>query len=172
MMTRTKSKLQPAQKLVPNPQQNFKLEFVKVISRASRQKGFKWSAAEIEALTIDLKRCLAFKAAFEDPFSLSLPIKLDLCWHEVILETKMYRLFCESIGGFVDHSTASQDDLDDVKDARIAKLSGLYLEKFDDRSEWIWSKEIHHISEFGRDVIDPDFHRNHAQTRSSDERTF
>jgi ubiquitin-large subunit ribosomal protein L40e len=109
---------------------------------------------QAESLTSELFRVLICMGYASDSIELSMPPKLDAAWHCALLNTAMYREFCEAKAGrFIEHSTVSDADADDVKLRRVCKLRELYVHKVwkaEPPSEEWWS-----LSGFNADVDEP-----------------
>src|SRR4051794_26361033 len=59
------------------------------------------SSLAAEQLVVELKRFLITAAATREPLVPS--AEVDAAWHELVLDTKQYRAFCDALGTFVDH---------------------------------------------------------------------
>ncbi len=60
-----------------------------------------------------------------------LPVLLDEAWHQAILNTQGYALLCTKLGrGFIHHTTESEADSNEAKQARINKTKNNYRKRF------------------------------------------
>lgn len=103
-----------------------------------------WTKEQVSILAEELYMTLRCKALLLDPMTGSLPYKLDLCWHELILETELYARFCkDKCGGvFLHHTKRTVDDSDDKKRERINLLFALRTTTSHEVpvSMWCWDK--------------------------------
>ena len=101
-----------------------------------------WTPDQVEVLVEELHRALRIKSLSNDPFELSLPPRLDACWHEIILETKLYSEYCmEVLGKMVDHSSLTKNHVLDVKLARVNKMMEAYIKEYGTPNAWCWEME-------------------------------
>jgi hypothetical protein len=75
---------------------------------------------------------LFYKKKMEEAF----PAKLDQCWHAILLETDLYKEFCDTVcgGRFVRHTTTTQST-----DAKVDLLKALVIACGNEPNEWVWS---------------------------------
>lgn len=112
--------------------------FLKVV--ASIAPTYKWTLKQQAVLAKELFYVLRSKALVNDPMSVSVSARLDMCWHALILETELYDQFCRSIcGRFLHHSTETINDDADEKQKRIQKML-LIAKNSDDPvgDKWVW----------------------------------
>lgn len=99
-----------------------------------------WSEEQVNKLAYELYLALKCKAVLDQPMDGSLPYKLDLCWHEFILETALYERFCkEECGGvFLHHTKSTQADTYKVDLVCLVRTAvyGPIAEK-----EWCWTEQ-------------------------------
>lgn len=83
-------------------------------------------------VTVECHLALKCKASVDDPMSLSLPPIIDQAWHFAILNTALYRQYCEqALGGkFLDHTTVTVNDDVAVKNERVAATILKYVDLF------------------------------------------
>jgi hypothetical protein len=118
-------------------------EFAPFISNIAPKHG--WTQEQVATLSTELVLALAAKAVVVDTMSVSLPYKLDLCWHEILLETALYRSFCNDVSRrFLDHTTVSAADSVESKLARVVQLYAIRRTLYGGISPfdaWSWSPD-------------------------------
>ena len=95
-----------------------------------------------EILAKNLIHALHAKSQLIDQTLASLPAKLDQCWHAILLETDLYKEFCDTFcgGRFVRHTTTTQST-----DAKVALLKALVVACGNEPGEWVWSSSVEHV---------------------------
>lgn len=95
-------------------------------------KDYHFDYAAALRVTVECHLALKCKASVDDPMTLSLPPIIDQAWHFAILNTALYRQYCErALGGkFLDHSTVTADDDVAVKNERVAATILKYIDLF------------------------------------------
>lgn len=89
---------------------------------------------ESNKIVKELIRGLICKDEMKDykfPFKLSFPTKIDLAWHYAILNTEMYKTFCDTFfNEFINHSTTTNNDTAQERNNRILKTMECYKKIF------------------------------------------
>jgi hypothetical protein len=100
------------------------------------------STEEAERLSRELFRALCCKSRVDIQLS-SLPPLLDHAWHQAILNTRLYRLFCDDVFClFLEHSTTTASDSLVAKNRRIDVTVALYRALFEeDPPADLWERE-------------------------------
>lgn len=105
--------------------------------RASLQRTEEFSAEEARTAEQEAKRFLALQAISATGELAIINNYADEFWHAMILDTQLYRRFCEqAIGRFIDHiprTTAAE-----AADAPYAETRKIYAEYFGEPDEIIW----------------------------------
>ncbi len=118
----------------------FSTQFTNLITRIG--PSYNWTKGQSVLLAKSLFYALQAKAAVTDcPTSLS--SKLDMCWHALILETKLYQQFCVDVcKKFIHHTTATADDPIELKKKRIANLMAYMVKNgYPELDVWVWSED-------------------------------
>jgi hypothetical protein len=105
---RKKLIFEPPSHLTDFATSKFKMQFIETVASIAPDYG--WDEIECLMLSRTLYNCLVLKSVSADPMEMSLPAKVDMCWHALILETELYRTFCQYLGTFVNHSTKTAKD--------------------------------------------------------------
>jgi len=109
------------------------------------QNGTTFDPLKCTRLTDSLITALAIKATFDDPLSVSLPAKLDICWHALLLETELYMNFCKYVcnGIYLHHTTQTTSNPQNMKDKRSNELKNAIISTYGSQAidEWVWSNE-------------------------------
>lgn len=95
--------------------------------RLASVHGFAESTAK--AAVFEFIRCLQLKAKDATPPTLSMPVKVDMAWHEAILCTDEYAKLCERLlgqGALVAHTTRTVEDAEEEKAKRVDAMAGEY----------------------------------------------
>jgi hypothetical protein len=130
--------------LIPSIEVNAKLRYA--CERAAKRNA--WTNAQMIKLTHELYRALCCKAFCFDDLSVSVPFKVDACWHELILNTDDYALVCKSIGRTLKHTTRSEGDSAAVKRDRINTLAVIYQQVYKfEPDAWCWELETDEAEE-------------------------
>ncbi len=117
--------------------QVFEPHFTAVCAKVAEQNG--WPKDKVSTLASQLFFSLRAKAVLEAPMQASLPVKLDMCWHALLLETYEYVEFCKLVcGRFLHHTLATEKDDASVKDARRLLLKAVLQTRAD---EWVWTSD-------------------------------
>jgi hypothetical protein len=74
---------------------------------------------------------------------MSMPPQVDHAWHQALLNTRLYRAFCEDVfGQFLEHTTVSAGDSLERKNARVDVAVALYREMFaQSPPDDLWTRE-------------------------------
>jgi hypothetical protein len=74
---------------------------------------------------------------------LSLPPHIDLAWHQAILNTALYREFCEELFcRMMDHTTVTSQDSVEAKNNRVSATETIYRKMFNaEPSSDLWKRE-------------------------------
>jgi hypothetical protein len=93
-------------------------------------------------LATNLIHALHAKSQLIDQTLASLPAKLDQCWHAILLETDLYKEFCDTFcgGRFVRHTTTTQST-----DVKVALLKALVVACGNEPGDWVWSSSTEHV---------------------------
>jgi hypothetical protein len=121
---------------------SFVLAFTGLASRLAA-KG-QWRLDQCETLAQELCRGLVAKSLAKEPLELSLPPKLDVLWHELILETRLYQEVCDKLlgGTFLHHTQTTVSDPLAEKHARVERTLNQYRELFSaEPNAWCWEQE-------------------------------
>ncbi|MBX9637678.1 MAG: hypothetical protein K2Q45_09035 [Nitrosomonas sp.] len=92
-----------------------------------------------EKLAKELIHALHAKSQLLDQSLASLPPKLDECWHAMLLETDLYKEFCDAYcgGRFVRHTTTTEST-----NAKVALLKALVIVCGNVPDEEVWNTDI------------------------------
>lgn len=101
---------------------------------------YAWSEEQCIKLSEELFFALLCKAAYgEESRLLSIPPRLDLLWHEFILETYPYKEFCDNVCRvFLHHTQFTADDELSVKQARVRLALSVYAKIIPSRKPDEW----------------------------------
>lgn len=99
------------------------------------QSGFAWEETFAKFAVHEFVRCLELKGQIqgENPANLSMPLKLDIVWHQALLWTKEYADLCEGLLGakeIIHHSPDSASDCAADKSKRRAAMARAYEKRF------------------------------------------
>ena len=137
-----KPKLFDLNELRETYENEFGVFFQAAAARVAKLYG--WSAEKTRVNALETFRALVCKGCVAgDGLDLSIPPELDLVWHQLLLETKAYRHFCEHVvGKFLEHTTETMDDTLEEKQARVDRNIAVYLNLFRGYPEWELEKEV------------------------------
>lgn len=107
-------------------------------SRAARAHG--WTDDEATLLVRELYRALVCKTLCWDDLSVSVPVRIDQCWHELILNTDDYDAVCQALGRKLRHTTRTEQDSDEAKRERVHTLAVVYQQVYggEEPDPWCW----------------------------------
>lgn len=99
------------------------------------QSRFAWEETFAKFAVHEFVRCLELKGQFrgKSPANLSMPLKLDIVWHQALLWTKEYADLCEGLlgaKGIIHHSPDSASDCAADKSKRRAAMARAYEKRF------------------------------------------
>ncbi len=101
-----------------------------------------WSNDQMFRLRRGLYRALYCKTLCSNDLSLSMPYRIDACWHELILNTDDYALVCKTLNRSLKHTTRSEADSVEVKNARVNTLAIIYRQVYKEEPDaWCWELE-------------------------------
>jgi len=96
-----------------------------------------WDNDKIKTNAKETFNALLSKSLSDDPLGCSIPPELDLVWHEMILNTEKYQLFCKKVfNEFLHHTTETMNDELEVKQARVDRTLAICKSVIDPRTEW------------------------------------
>lgn len=104
-----------------------------MLMRKAVERAYLGNVTNIDKLHIthELYNALVCKAVSIDDLALSLPPRLDMCWHQFILETKPYEEFCNQVcGRFLHHSSTTVNDSVAQKQNRVDQTIAVYKTVF------------------------------------------
>jgi hypothetical protein len=100
-------------------------------------------ADQARRLCVELFRGLVCKSFVRTTTQLSLPPQIDLAWHQAILNTVLYREFCEKMFHRpLDHTTVTAQDSVEAKNTRLSATENIYRKVFNEEPPSdLWKRE-------------------------------
>lgn len=100
-------------------------------------------ADQARRLCVELFRGLVCKSYVRTTTQLSLPPQIDLAWHQAILNTILYREFCEMMFHRpMDHTTVTAQDSVEAKNNRVSATETIYRKVFNEEPPSdLWKRE-------------------------------
>eukprot|EP00300_Choanocystis_sp_HF-7_P029659 c3702_g1_i1.p1 GENE.c3702_g1_i1~~c3702_g1_i1.p1 ORF type:complete len:273 (-),score=38.95 c3702_g1_i1:52-870(-) len=97
----------------------------------------------VDTVASELLRALICKNLVVGVVDVSLPVRLDMCWHHLILETEDYAEFCQEVfGRFLHHTTRTAKDAVHLKNGRVERLRVVYHNFYGSQPDkWCWENE-------------------------------
>jgi hypothetical protein len=90
-------------------------------------------ADQAQRLCVELFRGLVCKSFVRTTTQLGLPPQIDLAWHQAILNTVMYRDFCNKMFHRpMDHTTVTEQDSIEAKNNRVSATENIYRKFFNE----------------------------------------
>lgn len=117
--------------------------FLSTLSNVLQSVLHGYTIEECNVMTKELFRGLICKSIAANSMELSLPPKLDIAWHALILETNIYREFCEVVTGrYLEHTQMTISDSLIEKNKRIDQCVAIYKSIYHERPDpWCWQRE-------------------------------
>lgn len=116
----------------------FEQDFKKVCEYTINKYGWN-NEIDVDTLSSELYKTLYIKSLF--PIDTSVPYKLDMCWHNLILETKLYSNV-QKIFYNLEHTIFTSDDPISIKNKRVNNLKNMYNIIYNKNpNAWCWEFE-------------------------------
>jgi len=101
-----------------------------------------WTKAQAKMLERELYRALYCKTLCWNDLSVSMPYRLDACWHELLLNTGEWAVVCNKLGRVLAHTTRTMGDSAEKKNARVNTLAVIYQQVYGEEPDaWCWELE-------------------------------
>ena len=138
----------------PKYESTVKPKITKLLNiKQSELRSIGFEEGDYNDIVDELARFLVIKNQYNE-FSLSPSPLLDMVWHTVILESKLYRDLCRSLSiRFVDHSYLDSGRTKKEKEASYLLSRAFYLKEFDEpKLDIFWPDS--YIEEYGAYDLD------------------